>query len=309
MDISILLPTFKRPRLLRQTLNAFARLITEKIRWEVLVIDNGDDQNTKAVVMGYTKKLPIRYIVEKRRGKNNALNTAIPFARGRLIVFTDDDVVPEPNWLIEIWQGTKRWPEDCVFGGRCLPKFPEGHQMPFEHPFFEGAYTIADWDIPEGYHSAADVWGPNMAIRAPIFKEGWRFNPHLGPDGTEFCILGDETEFTLRLEKAGYKAVYLPKALVYHQIPEERMQYQWLYHRAFCFGREDAFIESGAGRKLSRLAGIPLYLFPKLVKTALKYAVSSLSTDGVRKFDRGLQYWRTKGMMYQYSKNRLHTQR
>jgi GT2 family glycosyltransferase len=302
MDISVLIATYRRPHLLEQTLKGFLALETDDLEWEVVIADNQGDEKTKEIVWKFFPEIPVKYFIETRRGKNNALNRIIPEAEGELVIFTDDDVIPDPNWLVEMWEGAKRWPRISVFGGKCLPKFPDGQRMPFDHPFFEGAFTIADWDQHEGFYNADRVWGPNMAIRSSIFGNGWRFNCRLGPDGTDFCILGDETDLTIRLEKAGYRAVYLPRSIVYHQIQKERMTFKWLFKRAFSFGREDAYIEMGSDLSVPKIGGIPRYLYPKMIKVALMFALSWLSGDKRHKFDRGVNYWHTRGMIYQYRK-------
>ena len=187
------------------------------------MVDNAGGERTRKTVTKFSNKLPIKYLVEMKPGKNNALNTALPQAEGEIFVFTDDDIVADPNWLIEIREGMKRWSEYHVFDGRILPKWPNGKGILFEHPFLKGAYTIADWDIPEGFYSARRVWGPNMAIRASIFRNGWRYDPNIGPGGSQNYIMGSETELVNRLEEAGYRAVYLPRSFVFHQIRPEQM--------------------------------------------------------------------------------------
>ena len=118
-NISIIVATFRRPVLLEQTLKSFLALDTAGLNWEVLIVDNADDPETKKAALNYSERIPLRYFAELKRGKNNALNRALPEAQGELFVFTDDDVVVEKDWLVEIWNGVKRWPGNHVFGGLC----------------------------------------------------------------------------------------------------------------------------------------------------------------------------------------------
>lgn len=295
MDISIVISTFRRPDLLRQTLQSFSSLKTSALRWEVLVVDNAGDERTRETVRNFSDQLRIKYLVEIKSGKNNALSRAIPEAHGEIIVFTDDDIVADPKWLVEIWEGIKRWPEYHVFGGRILPKWPKGQGMLFEHPFLKGAYTIADWDIPEGCYPSRYVWGPNMAIRASIFQAGWRFNPNIGPDGSKHYTMGSETDLTTRLEQSGFKAIYLPRSLVFHQIRSEQMTTKWLYGRAFRYGREVAY-EQGT-RNGHLLFGIPRYMIRQVCEAFVMFMLYKFSRDKKSTFDRGLLYWRKRGMI------------
>ena len=300
MDISVIFATYKRPKLLEETLNSFLSLHTEDLTWEIVLVDNAGDRETEIVAQKYMDLLPIHYLTVTMRGKNNALNRAVSEARGELFVFTDDDVVVEPNWLIEMWEGANRWPRNHVFGGRILPKYPEGQVPPFDHPFFVGAFAIADFAIPEGIYPAHKVWGPNMAIRGILFKEGWKFNSAIGPDGSTTYVMGSETDLTNRLEQAGNPAVYLPKALVYHQIRREQLDIDWLYGRAFRFGQSNSYKEKKSD--ISMCFGIPLHLIRKIIKAYLCIALSLFNKDKKKIFDRQLFLWETRGRIHWYRK-------
>ena len=298
MDISVIFATYKRPRLLEETLNSFLSLHIEKFSWEVILVDNAGDQETEVVAKKFTKLLPLHYLKVTKRGKNNALNRAISEAQGKIFVFTDDDVVVDPNWLIEIWDGANRWPENNVFGGKILPKYPEGHAPPFDHPFLIGAFAIADHDIPEGIYPAHKVWGANMAIRARIFKEGWKFNTAIGPDGSTAYVPGSEIDLTNRLEKAGNPSVYLPKSLVHHQIRKEQLDMDWLYARAFRFGQQYANEENKSN--ISLCFGIPRHLIRKIIKAYIRIALSLFNSDKKINFDRWLFFWDVRGRINWY---------
>lgn len=298
MDISVLLATYCRDKILYRTLQSFCSLDTKELKWEVLVVDNADDEKTREVFNHYQKVLPIKYLFEPKRGKTNAMNTAVEIAKGKLLVFTDDDIIADRNWLIEIWEGSKRWPDYSIFGGRILPEFPPGKiPIPKEHPFFNGAFVVADWNCNEGPYKAENVWGPNMAVSSFIFRQGWRFNPNLGPNGTNY-LMGDETEFVLRLERQGIKPVYLPKSLVYHQIRPEQLKAKWLYRRAFITGRSRAW---KAGQpNATQIFGVPRFLIREFVENKIKQMFYLFRERDFINY--GIEYWITKGMIYQYKK-------
>jgi hypothetical protein len=300
MDISVILATFNRPEMLEKTLNGFLLLQEKNISWEIILVDNAGDPDTENIANKFTGKLPLKYLVVTKRGKNNALNRAISEAEGKLFIFTDDDVLVDPDWLVEIWEGANRWPESNIFGGRILPKFPNGKRPLFDHPFFIGAFAIADWGIQEGIYQADKVWGPNMAIRAFLFKEGWKFNPAIGPDGSRTYVPGSEVDLTRRLEEAGNSSVFLPKSLVYHQIRSEQLDYKFHYGRAFRFGQQFSHEESKSN--LRTFFGIPRYLIRKICRAYILFVLSFFNKDDKTKFDRGLNLWETRGRIYWYRK-------
>jgi glycosyltransferase involved in cell wall biosynthesis len=121
---SVLLATRNRAGLLRATLAHLARQVTDGLRWEVVVVDNGSEDGTAAVLAEARATLPLVVVSEPRAGKNRALNRALPLARGALLVFTDDDVEPEPRWLAEHVGAARRWPSHAVFGGPIAPRMP-----------------------------------------------------------------------------------------------------------------------------------------------------------------------------------------
>jgi GT2 family glycosyltransferase len=240
--------------------------------------------------------LNVTYLVERKRGKNNALTRGLNRAQGELLIFTDDDVIADPAWLVEMWEGAARWPDDAVFGGRIIPKF-DSPRIPIsrKHPFFRGAYVLADWNINEGPYDASYVWGPNMAVRADIFRKGWALNTAVGPSGGNY-IMGSETEFTVRLEKAGFRSVYLPRSLVFHQIRPEQLKAKWLYGRSFRDGRQKAL---WYGRpNVPEVFGVPRFMIRQLIETKIKRLLYFY--DRERAIDFGIKYWNIKGMLYQY---------
>lgn len=298
MDISVLLSTYRRAEILDRTLESFCHLDTDGLKWELIVVDNADDPKTQRAVENYVGRLPIKYLLETKRGKNNALNTAIEFAKGDLFVFTDDDIIADRNWLFEMWEGAKRWPDCSVFGGRILPKFPPGEiPIPREHPLFEGAYCVADWKRDEGPYRAQDVWGSNMAIRSEVFHQGGRFNSAIGPDGNNY-IMGSETELTVRLEKVGCHSIYLPRSLVYHQIRPEQLRIKWLYCRAYRTGRTQA--QNNRFPNVPFMFGVPRHLIRKLIENGIKKLLYFF--DRKKAIDFGIKYWMVRGNIYQYKK-------
>jgi glycosyltransferase involved in cell wall biosynthesis len=299
MDISVIFSTYKRPELLEETLTSFLSLHIENLTWEIILADNAGDPDTEIVAKKFAKLLPLHYLVVTKRGKNNALNEAILQARGELFVFTDDDVIVEPDWLNEIWEGAHRWPQINVFGGKILPKYPEGQLPPFDHPFLSSAYAIADHNIPEGTYPSYKVWGPNMAIRGLLFKEGWKFNPAIGPDGSTTYVMGSETDLTKRLEKGGNPSVYLPKSIVNHQIRREQLDMDWLYGRAFRLGLQYSREEDKSN--ISMWFGIPRCLIKKIIKAYMIIGLSIVrEKDKKRNFDHRIFLWETRGRIHWY---------
>jgi glycosyltransferase involved in cell wall biosynthesis len=297
LDLSVILTTFRRPELLADTLASFEELDADGLHWEVFIVDNtAGDARTRAVAERFAARLPLRLVLEPVRGMNHARNRAIDHAQGSLVVFTDDDLAPRPDWLTELRRGVERWPKAQVFGGRVLPYWPADVREPAPHALSENAYAIADWNLSEGPYSAHRVFGPNMAYRASVFKVGWRFDPRFGPDGTDTYITGAETSLNLELERTGATPVYLPRAVVHHRIRREQLQPAWLYKRAFRLGRWEAHLAGLSRRPWRALPRLLLDLRHAYVRlTAARAAADPNAT-----LEAGLAYWQLRGALYQW---------
>jgi glycosyltransferase involved in cell wall biosynthesis len=282
MDISIVLATYKRPEILHRTLESFSRLHTDGIAWEVLVVDNAGESATELEVKQWADKVPVHYLVERKNGKNNALNHAIPEIKGALVVLADDDILADPEWLQEIRRGAVRWPDHIVFGGRVLPDWPEGFEPPdLENPYLAGAYGIADWGTADCVIDADKVFGANMVVRREIFDQGWTFNSNVGPSAESTYKMGSETEFLLRLEKAGHQFIFLPGALVYHQIRPNQMSLDWLKGRAYRAGQSGVSLNHEEG-EFPEWFGVPRFLLRMLLETWFKLVFSRVTTSRKR---------------------------
>ncbi|MEZ0539715.1 glycosyltransferase family 2 protein [Fibrella arboris] len=101
-QISVIIPTYQRPDLLRKCLDALARQTISSDHFEVLVVDDGDQPLTALTVRKAMQEtgLSIRYLAQpERRGPAAARNRGWRVALSPLIAFTDDDCLPDPNWL------------------------------------------------------------------------------------------------------------------------------------------------------------------------------------------------------------------
>jgi glycosyltransferase involved in cell wall biosynthesis len=99
--LSIIVPTYKRQALLHKTLEGLAKQTLASDTFEVLVVNDGSPDGTKAYLDGRIGTLPytLRPIHLTNGGPGRARNTGIREAHGKVIVFLDDDIEPSPECL------------------------------------------------------------------------------------------------------------------------------------------------------------------------------------------------------------------
>jgi GT2 family glycosyltransferase len=214
------------------------------------------------------------------------------------VVFTDDDIIAHPDWLLELWEGAQRWPGHAVFGGRIIADWPDG--APFwgdDHPFNQSLFSLHYPTRDERPYGENDFlpYGPNLAIRKIIFDKGYRYNTEVGPDGSNTYVMGSETELLKRLKDDGYDPVFLPQALVQHQIRESQLTRTGLNRRNFRIGLSDSF----SGQKNpDLLLDAPRYLWKLIVVTWIKFLAAKVSSNRIKAFEYHCILWRTKGKIY-----------
>lgn len=158
-------------------------------------------------------------LVEPVRGKSRSLNRAMQHARGELLVFTDDDVVHDPDWLVRLWDAAGRYPEVAVFGGTihaegAAPSWIERSVNLQGLLLCQHAWSSMTTCYPAGHYPM----GPNLAVRrVAALGAGARWNEAMGP-GTGLPV-GDETDFLSQLSRPGAAdRLFVAEAVVTHAV-------------------------------------------------------------------------------------------
>ena len=191
MDISIIVPTYGNDnniRRLDKTLSVFEHQdIIDNITFEVVVVDNGGSLNKEKVLEEHPYISNLVVVKEPKVGLSGARNKGVLIARGDIIAFTDDDIIPSKKWLGSLYrsyigsgalcvggpvefQDNKNvfpsWFSDYFLRFLFPPKFPEKFDV-ITKPFF--------------------LIGANMSFKKEVFKKYGLFDTSLGRKGR--CLL------------------------------------------------------------------------------------------------------------------------
>ncbi len=109
-EFSVVIPTYKQPAVLLKCLDALSRQRLPRSQFEIIIVGEGDLPETETAVQLFTKQvarngglLEVRYLSQpERKGPAAARNRGWRAARGRIIAFTDEDCLPEPEWLSSV---------------------------------------------------------------------------------------------------------------------------------------------------------------------------------------------------------------
>lgn len=294
MRITVILCTYNRCQSLQRALNSAAVLaLPESVEWEILVVDNNSNDQTRKTVQDFCARYPgrFRYLFEPRPGKSHALNAGIREARGDVLAFMDDDVVVDTNWLRNLTAAlhNNEW---AGAGGRILPEWTcsPPRWLSRDSPHAAGP-LVAFHPAPDAGRLNVAPIGTNMAFRKEMFEKYGNFRIDLGPrPGSE--LRNEDTEFGERLLAAGERLRYEPSALVYHPVSEKRLKKE--YFLAWWLNKGQANIRQfgvALGTKY-RLAGIPLYLLRRFAKWTVKWLVS---VNPAERFSSKLNAWENIG--------------
>lgn len=228
-NITVIVPTQNRAESLRITLECLASANRDRIRVEIIVVDNGGTDNSKDVAESFAERIPLRYLYEPTRGvygKSSALNRALDAGGlGDLIAILDDDMTPDPNWFQAVAAISKRWPEKDIFTGHTYIIWPSENvpewakkQLLESWLFSSVGYAPPDYELSDGeWFSGNHIWFRSRILNhKPRFKDIWATEP----------------DFQLDLVEKGFGGVAGSEAIAGHRIQPALLQREVVLARA-----------------------------------------------------------------------------
>lgn len=302
IKVTVAIPTYNRADFLRQTLAGIVAQQFPRDHFEVLVIDNNSKDHTRAVVAEFASAHPApRYLQESRQGLDYARNRAIAEARGEIVLFADDDILVQPDWLAQmavplLADGGQR--KIGAVGGEVIPVFPDG--LPD---------WVREWHAPLAFRPDAgplekkhSPMGANLAFPKWVFAELGLFHTALDRAAGNYFSGGD-SEMVRRVRAAGLEVWFSPGAAVKHQMPASRTTFRYAARHAFDSARSRVIDRAGQPGAMGYLIG----RMPANAAKALGFALLALLNFIV--FRPGaakkalVRAWRSCGYVYQVSRS------
>ena len=203
LALSVVIPTYNRARLLERTLSSLDAQEGVGAPVEVIVVDDGSDDDTATVVANHPN---VVYLRQENAGPAAARNRGWSTARGRIIAFTDDDTIPDPRWLCDLLRAFTADPDLDAAGGSIRPL-----TLSFLTRFVQAEQHASHGIGADG--SIKYLVTANCAYRREVLAA-------LGGFDEAFpAASGEDTDLTLRAQAAGYRMRLLGDALVLHDHP------------------------------------------------------------------------------------------
>ncbi len=296
MHASIVVCTYNRAASLRDTLSALQALQSPPgCEWEVVVVDNNSKDNTRAVVEQVQATWPrLRYEFEREQGLSAARNHGIACARGATILFTDDDVLPEPDWLAATLAGLDRHGADAC-GGYIAPIW-ESPPPPWLTERFHGFLAVRTDRTDDYVMTPASTlpFGANIAFRREVFDRVGPFDTRRGRKG-QVLAGGEDGEMFERILAAGMKVVFLGGSRVHHKVEAFRLSKRYFRRWRFQASRNIAQSQGVAGER--RLFNVPLYVYPQLLRAFGRMVWGHLTQPRDEAFNREIVVFHFLGLM------------
>ncbi len=214
--VSVIIPVWNRLEFTQHCLAALAAHTPYDL-YEVIVVDNGSTDGTRGFLA--TLEGDVTVIANPvNLGFARACNQGARAARGRYLLFLNNDTAPQPGWLEALLEAAARDPRIAVVGAKLL--YPDdtiqhaGVALLRDSPYPISPVHLhrlkpRDFAAADEEREVAAVTGACMLIRADVFREVGGFD--------EAYLNGyEDVDLCLQVRDRGYRVVYTPKSVVYH---------------------------------------------------------------------------------------------
>jgi len=233
MVISIVVCTYNRGDLIKGCLDSLKNQTADPSTFEVLVIDNNSTDETCQIIGNYLSLPNFRLFREDSQGLSHARNRGIRESQGTYIAYLDDDARADEHYIENLLVLLDKFSDsiDC-YGGPILPFYTSP-----KPDWFKDQYEIRRMRPEAGFQSKGQGFsGSNMIWKRSILDALGGFNPEVGIRGDKL-ILGEETLLFDRLWGAhNPKLYYSPKLIVFHWVPDFKMNVMYRLTRAKATG-------------------------------------------------------------------------
>lgn len=205
--ISIIIPTYNRAEKLKRCLKSILSLRYRSDWYEIIIVDDASTDRTKGVIKEFSDWYKNISLIsnKKNRGPASSRNKGVKNSKGEIIVFIDDDCIPQKGWFKEIEKSHKRYKHELAIGGKTESLDKTKNISIFRD--FQRKYCMKRNSIHKKhlYYLPTD----NISYKREVFKKVGYFN--------ESLRYSEDIEFNMRLSKINKPVKYNKDMIVYHE--------------------------------------------------------------------------------------------
>lgn len=252
-EISVVICTWNRRAELMQTLRSIAACTPVSLaKCEILVVDNNSSDDTADAVRAVSgAALPIVLVHEPVAGLSNARNRGVQCAKGRWILFLDDDVDVDSTFLERYLSALAEYQAYGFFGGPVIPQFsgPERRWTKAVLASHYWLYSCIDLGAPTRPLSVEQApFGANFCVGRSHLLRHYFSNQFGYRHGR--LIPGEETMLVEALRADGVAGMWLADCGVRHRLPAQRNSPGYLLRRSYGQGVSTGMVARRSGRRV-----------------------------------------------------------
>ncbi|MFD2167325.1 glycosyltransferase [Thalassotalea euphylliae] len=264
--LSIVIANFNGEKVLQQTLDGFCNINFDvRQQTEILFVDNGSTDQSIEIALRYQDKLPLKIFSEPKVGKGYALAKGIKEARGEFVIFADNDVIPNTNWLIAYERAASHNPEFSIFLGAIRPHFlisaPQWLKQLTDNGKSFGCTPVFRKSGPAEYFEAK---GANFGVRKCVLEQvSFRDDLWIA---NKAKVGGEDTDFVKRAQANGFRIFFDSEAEVEHIVRANEVGIIPVVNRYFRIGRSIAATTELNFGSSKTAFGYPLWAYVETLK-------------------------------------------
>lgn len=240
---------------------------------EVIVVNNNCSDTTDEVIGSFKTSLPVRRVFEGKPGLSNARNAAVETFVGDYLIWTDDDVYVDRDWLCAYVEGFRRHPDAAVFGGPIRAHFD--HEPP--RWLAEGLRDVRDAfgvrdlgpnETPLVPATRQFPYGANYAIRRAE-QLATAYDASIGRSPDNAFLGGEEIGVMSTILARGGTGWWLPAARIRHRIRANQLDLAYLKKFYVGVGRWMGIADRNADYR--RVLGYPAWMLREVLVLELRH--------------------------------------
>ena len=257
---SIIVPVYNRPAEVDELLESLTH--QEFTNFEVLIVEDGSDQDCKHIVSKYEDQLSIQYFFKENSGQGFSRNFGFERAKGDYLIVFDSDCIIPPEYLRVVETHLDANPLDA-FGG---PDKAHTSFTPIQKAISYSMTSVFTTGGIRGNKKHAGVFHPrsfNMGISRQVFES---------TKGYIITRMGEDIEFSIRIIENDFKTGLIEDAFVYHK---RRTSLSQFYKQLHFFGRARINVRRFFPRELKVVHLMPLFFVLGFLGWLLSYFLVS----------------------------------